>query len=427
MRRRRIAASLLGLSLLLGACAGPGATNDDGSVTLRVTWWGNDLRNRLTNEVIDLFRAENPDIQVQLEPGEWSGYWDRLATQAAGGDIPDVIAMDESQIAMYSQRGVLLDLDSQSGALDLSAMDENVLETGRVDGVLTGAPVGVGIYSVAMNPAVVEAAGVTLPDDGTWTWEEFRDISAQITEASPEGTYGFDRLGLAAVELGYFARQRGEEVFPRDGETPVSLETAQIYLDTVREMMEAGATPSYTLQNEDFALPIDTSMFGAGRSAFHLLFHTQMQAFASAAGSEMQLLRLPAIDAGEPHMANKASMYWSISARSAHPEEAAKLVDFLLTNEEAAKILLVERGVPAIPAIQDEIEPLVDANGRTSLQFARDMQAEVITPPQVTPPGAGNYATEYTRIVQTYMYDQTDRDTAAQQLLDLVESVKANS
>lgn len=422
--RRCIAAAALSVSLLLGACSGPAATNDDGTVTLRLTWWGNDLRNRLTNEVIDLFRAENPDIQVQLEPGEWSGYWDRLATQAAGGDIPDVMAMDESQIATYSQRGVLLDLGGQSG-LDLSAMDENILETGRVDGVLTGAPVGIGIYSVAVNPDVVAAAGVTLPDDATWTWDDFRDLSAEITQGSPEGTYGFDRLGLAAVELGYFARQRNEEVFPREGETPVSLETAQLYLDTVRAMMEAGATPSYTLQNEDFALPIDTSMFGTGRSAFHLLFHTQMQAFAAAAGAEMQLMRLPALESGEPHMANKASMYWSISARSAHPEEAARLVEFLLTNEEAAKILLAERGVPAIPAIQDEIEPLLDANGQTSLQFARDMQAVVVTPPQVTPPGAGNYSGEYTRIVQSYMYDQIDRDAAAQQLLDAIEAVKA--
>ncbi|WP_232549015.1 ABC transporter substrate-binding protein [Propioniciclava soli] len=421
---RRFAAAVITACLALGACAGPGGADAEGGpVTLRMAWWGNDLRNRMTEEVIALFHEQHPDIRVELEPGEWSGYWDRLATQAAGGDLPDVIAMDESQIATYGNRGVLLDLASQSANLDLSAMDANVLETGMVDGVLAGAPVGVGIYSVAVNPDVLAAAGVEMPDDTTWTWDDLREISAQVTQNSPEGTYGFDRLGLAAVELGYFARQRGEEVFPREGETPVSVETALLYLDHVDRLEADGAVPSATVQNEDFAIPLDSSMFGTGQAAFHLLFHTQMQAFANAAGTEMQLLRLPALEAGEPHMANKASMYWSIAARSDHPEEAATLVDFLLTDTDAARVLLVERGVSAIPAIQDEVEPLLDANGQTSLQFARAMQEEVITPPQVTPAGVGNYSSEYTRIMQTYMYDQVDRQTAAQQLVDLARSV----
>ena len=51
-------------------------------------------------------------------------------------------------------------------------------------------------------------------------------------------------------------------------------------------------------------------------------------------------------------MVNKASMYWSVSARSEHPEAGAKLVDFLLTDPAATKILTTERGIPAIPAVQ---------------------------------------------------------------------------
>lgn len=422
--RRCIAAAIVALSLLLGACSGPGAPAE-GPATLRLAWWGNDLRNRLTNEVIDLFHDRHPDIRVELEPGEWSAYWDKLATQMAGNDAPDVFAMDESQIATFSQRATLLDLESRPEELDLSSMQATVLDTGRVDGVLTGAPVGIAIMSIATNPDVLAAAGVEMPDDTTWTWEQFKDISAQVTANSPEGTYGLDRFGLGTGELGYFARQRGEEAFPRADETPLSRETVLAFLDLVQAMETDGAVPGFALQSEDSGLPVDAGLFGSGKAAFHILFHTQVQAFASAAGTEMTLLRLPAVTPGEPHMANKASMYWSISARTPRPDAAATLVSFLMTDPEAAAILKVERGVPAIPEIQDEIEPLLDDMGQLNLRFARDMQPELDTPPQVTPPGAGTYGTEFTRIIQAYTFGQLSRDAAADQIMALVESLRA--
>lgn len=417
--RRCITVLFLALALMLGACSSPAPSQQEGPVTLRLTWWGNDLRNRLTREAIDLFMQQNPDIKVELEPGEWNSYWDRLATQAAGRDMPDVLAMDESQISAYSERGVLLDLETQSGTLDLSGLDAPVLDTGRVGDTLTGAPVGVGIFSVAVNPDVLAAAGVEMPDDKTWTWDDLTRIAAQVTQNTPEGTYGLDHFGLATAELGYFARQNGEEIFPREGEKPLTTATVQKFLDRVAALESAGAVPPYSVQNEDNLLPVDTGMFGSGKSAFHFLFHTQVQAFASASGSEMQLLRLPSVTAGEPHMANKASMYWSISSQSQHPEEAAKLVDFLMTDLDAAKILLVERGVPAIPDVQEAVEPLLEPTGKVALNFARDMQAEVVTPPKVTPSSAVSFSNEFVRLVQSVMYGQADAASVSQQIVDL--------
>ena len=65
------------------------------------------------------------------------------------------------------------------------------------------------------------------------------------------------------------------------------------------------------------------------------------------------------------------------------------MVDFLMTDPAAVKILKVERGVPAIPAVQSEIEPVLDATGKMSLTFAQDLQDEVVPPPQVTPERLG--------------------------------------
>ena len=52
----------------------------------------------------------NPGVKISGQPGEFNSYWDKLATQTAGGTAPDIIQMDMAYIAEYGTRGALLDL-----------------------------------------------------------------------------------------------------------------------------------------------------------------------------------------------------------------------------------------------------------------------------------------------------------------------------
>ncbi|MGO1285555.1 MAG: ABC transporter substrate-binding protein, partial [Brachybacterium sp.] len=65
---------------------GGGGGGEDGSASLRVAWWGNPTRDQNTQDVAAAYEEVAPDVTLSLEPGEWSGYWDKLATQTAGGD-----------------------------------------------------------------------------------------------------------------------------------------------------------------------------------------------------------------------------------------------------------------------------------------------------------------------------------------------------
>ena len=137
-------------------------------------------------------------------------------------------------------------------------------------------------------------------------------------------------------------------------------------------------------------------MFATNKAAFHLLFHTQISAFGTASGTEMKLLRLPAQATGEsPNMVDKASMYWSVSSRSKQAEASAKLIDFLLTDPAATKVLTTERGIPAIP-VQKEIAPLLDPQAKIALEFTQSISPELVPPPQVTPPNASGFSAEFT-------------------------------
>jgi len=425
---RLLIASVVALACLLAAACAPGSGNQgsaDGPVTLRVSTWGNDSRLRLTQEAVDAFKAANPGIDVVVENSEWSAYWDKLATSTAANDSPDVIQMDEAYIAAYGSRTALTDLGTVGEELDLSGMDPKVLETGTVDGTQVGAPIGVANFSIAVNPTVLEKAGVAMPDDKTWTWDDLAETSAQVTEKlGGEGIYGIDGFGVGAAELGIWARQKGEEVWPTDG-AGASQPTVQSYFEYANKLVSTKAAPAASLQVENASAALDASSFATNKAAFHLLFHTQISAFAAASGNELKLLRIPAQASGEsPKMVNKASMYWSIASRTEHPVESAELIDFLLTDPAATKVLTTERGIPAIPAVQEEIAPLLDPQAKVALDFSQAVTPELVAPPQVTPPNASGFGTEFTATATEVLFGRTSPAEGATKTLDIIASMK---
>jgi multiple sugar transport system substrate-binding protein len=294
-----------------------------------------------------------------------------------------------------------------------------------VDGTLVGAPVGVANFSVAVNPEVLKQAGVSMPDDKTWTWDDLAEISAQVTKKlGSQGIYGLDNFGTGAAELGAWARQRGEEVWPTDG-PGVSEATLTSFFEYATNLVATKATPAASLQVENTTAALDSSLFATNKAAFHMLFHTQISAFGTASGTEMKLLRLPAQATGEsPKMVNKASMYWSVSARSEQKEAAAKLIDFLLTDPAATKILTTERGIPAIPAVQQEVAPLLDPQAKVALEFSQAIAPDLVPPPQVTPANASGFSGEFTTTATDVLFGKTSPADGAAKVLSIIEGMK---
>ena len=427
-RRRLLTALLLLMCLFVTAACAPGSQSQsqgEGQVTLRVSTWGNDSRLKLTQQAVDAFTAANPDIKVSIENNDWTAYWDKLATMTAGNNSPDVIQMDESYIAAYGARDALLDLGKVNNNLDLSAMDPKVLDTGKVGGTLVGAPIGVANFSVAVNPEVLKKAGVSMPNDKTWTWDQFAQVAAQITgKLGSQGVYGLDGFGTGAAELGAWARQKGEEIWPTDG-AGVSQETITGFFDYANKLVAMKATPPAGRQVENATAVLDQTLFATNKAAFHLLFHTQISAFGTASGTEMKLLRIPAQARGESSkMVNKASMYWSVSSRSKNADASAKLIDFLLTDPAATKILTTERGIPAIPAVQKEIAPLLDPQAKVALDFSQSIAPELVTPPQVTPSNASGFSAEFTPVATEVLFGRSSPVEGANKVLAIIQSMK---
>jgi multiple sugar transport system substrate-binding protein len=93
-----------------GSSGGGGGGGGGDKNTLALTYWSNPTRTKNTDAEIAAFTAANAPLKINGQPGEFGTYWDKLATQTAGGTAPDIIQMDMAYIADYGARGALLDL-----------------------------------------------------------------------------------------------------------------------------------------------------------------------------------------------------------------------------------------------------------------------------------------------------------------------------
>src|SRR4030095_12072100 len=97
------AATTMGLAGCAPGSSGGGSQGggQGGATNLALAWWGNPTRNKNTQAEIDAFMKANPNLKISGQPGDFTSYWDKLATQTAGGQAPDIIQMDMAYIAEY--------------------------------------------------------------------------------------------------------------------------------------------------------------------------------------------------------------------------------------------------------------------------------------------------------------------------------------
>lgn len=423
LRASAIIAATAAAVLALSACGGGAEQKSaDGKVELRFSWWGGDKRAQLTQAAIAAFEAENPNIKIKAEYGDWSGYWDKLATQVAANDAPDIIQMDEKYITEYSTRGALLDLSKYK--IDTSKLDEAALNAGKGSKGLTGIAAGINAATILANPAVFKAAGVPLPDDKTWTWEDFERIAAEVTSKSPKGTYGAAAYGTDEASLGVWLRQNGKSLYTQDGKLGFEPSDIAGYWDFLKEMSEQKAVPTASEIVEAEAAPLDQSGLATGKNGMAFWWSNQLPALEKAAGGELQILRFPSKTgkAADTQLWYKASQFWSASSRTKHPEETAKFIDFLTNNVKAGEILLADRGVYPNSDVREAIAPKLAAADTKVVNFISEIQPELGEAPAAPPKGAGAIQEIIKRYSSEVLFNRLSTEEAGKKAVDEMKS-----
>ena len=386
-------------ALALTGCS-TGAAGEDGDVTLTLTAWANADEAKMYEKVLDVFEEQNPGVTVNFEYTDVGAYQDKLNTKFAAGSPADVMFLVGQWLGEYTSRGALLDLADYTDDIDFDAMNQPLIESQKIDGATYAIPTGSTAIGLAVNTAVLDEYGIELPDDKSWTWDEFGDWSRSVTEASGGATYGslFDPAWLPLLST--YVRQQGEDVYDKSGELSVKESTLKDWFDLSMDLFDSKAFPPAESVDQTGAFSPEESPLGTKKVASTVIPANVFPTYSSVLDGNATLLRLPG-DAGaeRPGIAVTPTLVWSAAAASKHPAEAAKLIDFL-TNDPAS---FADRGtflgVPINSDVAEGLSADLEPAEAEFVDYVAALQDEDRDPYYLEPAGAGAASQALTSIV----------------------------
>ena len=327
-------------------------------VTLKITWWGGQGRHDYTQKMLDAYTASHPNVTFEAMPSGWDGYFDKLATQAASGSMPDIVQMDYLYITTYAKNNSLADLQQfvDDGTIDTSKIDQNLLNTGNINGKLNGMVLSSSYLSVGYNPEVLADAGVTEPDS-SWTWDDFIQTAETVKEKT--GKYGMAGGPVDDTNLfNYWVRQHGESLFSEDKKA-IGYADDKLCSDFIQmwaDLMAKGAAPNPDEYAAIQTLGQEAGPVVTGEGATMIEWNNYANKVASV-NDKLKITSLPLSDNTEyKGLWNKPGMFLTISETSAHKKEAAEFINWFVNSEEANDIMMGERGTPASSAVREHMK-----------------------------------------------------------------------
>ncbi|MEJ3652659.1 extracellular solute-binding protein [Actinomycetes bacterium KLBMP 9759] len=414
---RKALVAVVAAALLTVAGCGGGAPDPNAPATIRFMWWGADQRAKVTTAAVRAFEAANPGITVQVEPTTFDGYFDKLATQFAANDAPDVIQLTPDKVLEFAGRGALLDL----GSIDTSKIDPRLVQIVKTERGQAGIPAGIGSHVMVANPRLFAEAGVPMPDDTTWTWADYRRIAQEITrKTGKEGVFGSQAFGISSNGLSVWLSQQGKTLWTKDGQIGYEAPDSTGYFQLLKDMSAEGGLPTPELITEELSAPLEQSGIATGRYAMAYADTSQFSSLVKAAGEDLELLRFPSRTgkASDAKMEVRSSMYWIVPARTEHEAAAKKLVDYLVNSPEAGKLLLGDRGVPTNSAVRDAVRAQLDPANAESVAFIEEISPEARDFVPRAPVGGGNLEEILKRQTSDVLFGRATAAEAAQRLID---------
>ena len=440
MKFKKIAAATMAgaMALSLAACGGSNTasastaagaatseaaadSNTSGEKKLTVTWWGNQTRNERTISTLNLYAEQNPGVAFDPQVAEWADYWNKLATASAGKALPDVIQMDYKYLDQYIKNGLLTDLTPyvEDGTLDVSNIDEGILNTGKgSDGGLYAICIGENAPALVYNKTLLDENGITVKDN--MTVDEFKALCKEVYEKTGYKSNYYYNQGENNLE--YVLRANDITLFENGKLGAASADDFNQYFG----VFEDGIKEGWMLSASSFAernigtIEQDPLVYGsdpANRSWCTFLWTNSLSAIQAAApeGMELGITTWPSDDSKKSNYL-KPGQFFCVSSDSKDPVEAAKVINFFTNSVDANKILLAERGVPASTVVADAIAPDLDAGIQSGMTFIKNVIAPNCSQINAAPPEGTSEAINLLKQLEEQLcYGQITAQEASEQ------------
>lgn len=406
--------------------------SNSGSANLVMAWWGNQTRNERTQKIIDLYSEQNPGVAIDGQFSEFNDYWQKLATAAAGHSMPDIVQMDYKYLNQYVTNGLLVDLTPyvEDGTIDTADCNQDVLNSGSVNGGLYALCNGINSPALLYNKTLLDENGITVKDN--MTLDEFIDVCKEVYEKTGYKTNLCYNQNEQWIE--YFLRA-DDIVLYEDGK--LGGDSYEPYADFFK-LYEDGLKDGYVIDPSVFAersigsVEQDPLVYGSSPETMSwcaFAYSNQLTATVSAApeGTEIGLTTWPSADPKKSDYL-KPSQFFAISSDSKNPEEAAKILNFITNDVDCNNILLGERGIPLSSKTAEAIAPNLDETTQKVITFVNDVVSANSS--QVNPPstnGASEVNDLINKLQEQVCYGQLSAEDAGKQLFEQGNQIMAEN
>ncbi|MGH3586246.1 MAG: ABC transporter substrate-binding protein [Pseudonocardia sp.] len=185
MRKNRIGvlAAAVAATLTMAAC---GSGEPDNTVVIDM-WAGSQSDTDALNAQLEIARAQNPDLTIELRTSPWSDYFTKLTTNMASGSAACVTGMNGGMLGGYTQGlAELTEADLATAGIDPAEFAPGSQEVLASGDALYGMPFDVSTMLVYYNAEMLAAAGVPAPPPG-WTFEQFEAAAKAATAGGKQG------------------------------------------------------------------------------------------------------------------------------------------------------------------------------------------------------------------------------------------------
>ncbi|KAB1440173.1 ABC transporter substrate-binding protein [Candidatus Galacturonibacter soehngenii] len=401
----------------------------DGKTVITFSWWGGDSRHEATIAAVNKFMELNKDIEVKVNYGAWDGWEEKMATGFATGTGSDVTQINWNWLTSFSSDGnVFADLNEYKDIIDLTQFDQTKLDLCTVAGKLQAVPVSMTGRIFYWNKATFEKAGIAVPT----SLEELKKAGETF-----KTKLGDDYYPLAMGELDrtilmvYYLESVYGKPWVEDNKLQYTEEEVQKGLEFIKSLEDSHVIPTIETITGDGADSLDKNpkwMNGIYAGIFE--WDSSASKFESALEEGQEFVVGDYFkDMGEYQGGfSKVSLGFSIAESAANKEACAKLVNFLLNEEEGVKIMASERGIPLSKAglqicTDNDLlnKTVAEANGKVLAwtQFALDPKFEDAKLKN-NPDGV------YYDVMQGLSYGDYDLATATTTLIDGINAVLGN-
>lgn len=397
--------------------------SESGPVTIRFSWWGNDARHEKTLKVIEMYQKQHPNVTI--EP-EYRGKSERekVATELGSGTSADIVQLNPPWMGDFVTNGDFFEDLSQYN-FDVDGFDKKLIEDYcTYNGSLITLPSGLNARTFIVNKTKLDELGITCDMETQWTWEDLITVGKSVHEKNSDMYFlNADKADLVEFVLRpYIIQKTGKPLIGDDytpGFTKEDLTAALQYIsDLYTQEAVIPASEGNTFLNAVWTNPAWIN----GKLMAELSWTSLMEGATSDSADTFAITTLPQHEnAADSSIVVKPSQLYAIVKTSEHPQEAADFLNYLLTDEEAGKILGDCRGVPAYKEIQDACiaDGILDESVIIATQYAQEHAGLY----ENTASTNAELVAVLQDAVEAVSYDPAGIDSMADQAMTLIEDV----